>query len=338
MALSPMMQQYLNLKEQYKDSLLFFRLGDFYEMFFEDAQTASRELELTLTGRDCGLSERAPMCGVPYHSVDQYISRLLEKGYKVAICEQLTEPTKGKSIVERDVVRIITPGTVIEESLLDEKTNNYICAIYKAGGNVGISYCDVSTGEFAAIKISDGIYTKTVDEIVRIKPSEILVNNEMLMYLGENSDIMKIMNVKPYPLGDDSFDYAASKQAIKSKFPETGEENELLVCSAGALLSYLKQTQKNALEHINTFRTVSHGSFVKIDAATGRNLEITSTMRGGTKRGSLLWLLDKTITSMGARKLKKWLDEPLFFGGWHKKKAGCGGRDKGEPHPSPADS
>lgn len=312
MALSPMMQQYMNLKEQYKDSLLFFRLGDFYEMFFEDALLASKELELTLTGRDCGLSERAPMCGVPHHAVEQYIHRLLEKGYKVAICEQMTEPTKGKSIVERDVVRIITPGTVIEESLLDEKANNYICAIYKSGQNVGISYCDVSTGEFASVIIDGEIYTKVVDEIVRLKPSEILVNNEMLMYLNENSDLLKIIMIEPFLLSDEDFDYSSSKFALKEKFGEALDENELLVCSAGALLLYLKQTQKNALEHINTFRRVSHDSFVKIDASTGRNLEISSTMRGGTKRGSLLWLLDKTVTSMGARKLKKWLDEPLY--------------------------
>ena len=311
MALSPMMQQYLNLKEQYKDSLLFFRLGDFYEMFFEDAELASKELELTLTGRDCGLAERAPMCGVPYHAVDQYIQKLLEKGYKVAICEQITEPTKGKSIVERDVVRIVTPGTVIEESLLDEKSNNYICALYKQSENIGISYCDVSTGEFACVIISDGLYEKTVDEIVRLKPSEILVNGEMLMFLNEYSDLLKIMNSKPYLLGEHEFDYSESKKALDEKFGVT-EKSEMLVCSAGALLSYIKHTQKNSLEHINTLRKVSHDSFVKIDASTARNLEITSTLRGGSRRGSLLWLLDKTVTSMGARKLKKWLDEPLY--------------------------
>jgi len=210
------------------------------------------------------------------------------------------------------VVRIITPGTVIEESLLDEKANNYICAIYKSGQNVGISYCDVSTGEFSSVIIDGEIYTKVVDEIVRLKPSEILVNNEMLMYLNENSDLLKIMMIEPFLLSDDDFDYSSSKFALKEKFGEAPDENELLVCSAGALLAYLKQTQKNALEHINTFRRVSHDSFVKIDASTGRNLEISSTMRGGTKRGSLLWLLDKTVTSMGARKLKRWLDEPLY--------------------------
>ncbi len=312
MALSPMMQQYLNLKEQYKDSLLFFRLGDFYEMFFEDALLASKELELTLTGRDCGLSERAPMCGVPYHAIDQYIARLLEKGYKVAICEQLTEPTKGQKIVERDVVRIITPGTVIEESLLDEKANNYICAMYKSGDNLGLSYCDVSTGEFASIMIDGGIYTKTIDELMRLKPSEILVNNEMLMFSNENSDLIKIMKTAPYLLPDEDFDYVASKTNLKARFGDDINIKELVVCSAGALLSYIISTQKNALEHINTFRIVSHDSFVKIDAATGRNLEITTTMRGGARKGSLLWLLDKTVTSMGARRLKKWLDEPLY--------------------------
>ncbi len=311
MALSPMMQQYINLKEQYTDSLLFFRLGDFYEMFFEDAKLASKELELTLTGRDCGLSERAPMCGVPYHAMDHYVQKLLEKGYKVAICEQLSEPTKGKSIVERDVVRIITPGTIIEESLLDEKTNNYICSIYKSGDNAGISYCDVSTGEFASVTLSGAIYTKLVDEIVRLKPSEVLINNEMLMFLNENSDLLKLLTVKPYLSSEESFDYAQSKKRLSDKFENT-EENEMLICSAGALLQYLQETQKNALEHINTLRHVSHDSFVKIDAATSRNLEITSTLRGGARRGSLLWLLDKTVTSMGARRLKKWMDEPLY--------------------------
>jgi DNA mismatch repair protein MutS len=311
MALSPMMQQYINLKEQYTDSLLFFRLGDFYEMFFEDAKLASKELELTLTGRDCGLSERAPMCGVPYHAMDHYVQKLLEKGYKVAICEQLSEPTKGKSIVERDVVRIITPGTVIEESLLDEKVNNYICAIYKSGDNAGISYCDVSTGEFSSVTLNGGIYTKLVDEIVRLKPSEVLVNNEMFLFLNENSDLLKLLGVKPYLSSEESFDYSQSKKRLSDKFENT-EENEMLVCSAGALLDYLQETQKNALEHINTLRNVSHDNFVRIDAATSRNLEITSTMRGGSRRGSLLWLLDKTVTSMGARRLKKWMDEPLY--------------------------
>ncbi len=312
MALSPMMQQYMDLKEQYKDSLLFFRLGDFYEMFFEDALLASKELELTLTGRDCGLSERAPMCGVPHHAVDQYIARLLEKGYKVAICEQITEPTKGKSIVERDVVRIITPGTIIEESMLDEKANNYICVMYKTGDNIGLSYCDVSTGEFSCVVIKDGLYSKTVDEVVRIKPSEMLVNSEMLMFMNENHDLLKIIDVKPYTLGEDLFEYTYSKQQLKEKFGNDIDENEMIVCSCGALLSYLKQTQKNALEHINTLRTISHDSYVKIDASTSKNLELTSTMRGGARKGSLLWLLDKTVTSMGARKLKKWMDEPLY--------------------------
>ncbi len=312
MALSPMMQQYMELKEQYKDSLLFFRLGDFYEMFFEDAKLASKELELTLTGRDCGLSERAPMCGVPRHAVDQYIARLLEKGYKVAICEQITEPTKGKSIVERDVVRIITPGTVIEESMLDEKANNYICVMYKSGENIGLSYCDVSTGEFSCVVISDDLYTKTVDETVRIKPSEVLVNSEMLMFLNENHDLLKIIDVKPYTLDEESFEYNFAKEKLTDKFGKDIDESEMVVCSCGALLSYLKNTQKNALEHINTLRTVSQDSYVKIDASTSRNLELTSTMRGGTRKGSLLWLLDKTVTSMGARKLKKWMDEPLY--------------------------
>ena len=310
MALSPMMQQYMQLKEKHKDSLLFFRLGDFYELFFEDAEIASQVLELTLTGRNCGLLERAPMCGVPYHSVNPYINKLLKKGYKVAICEQLTEPLKGKGIVERDVVRIITPGTIIEESLLDEKMNNYICAMYKSEDSVGFSYCDVSTGEFGVIEMNDGIYSKIFDALIRLHPVEILVNNEMLLFLNENLELIKAINIIPTLYDEDKFEYNYAKKILFDKFDNT-DESILSVCTSGALLSYLKETQKNSLAHINSIDIMQDDKYVKVDASTGTNLEITQTIRGGNKRGSLLWLMDKTITSMGARRLKKWLDEPL---------------------------
>lgn len=311
MALSPMMRQYMQLKERHKDSILFFRLGDFYEMFFEDAKLASKELELTLTGRDCGLEERAPMCGVPHHAVEQYINRLIKKGYKVAICEQITEPTKGVSIVERDVVRIITPGTIIEESMLEDNKNNYICALYKSKDSVGLSYCDVSTGEFAMIEMNDGIYYKIIDALIRIEPAEILVNNEMYLFLNENSDIIKAIKTSPTLYSEEKFEYTNAKKVLLDKFESSSDNSDLLICTSGALLSYLMDTQKNSLEHINTIKKISSDDYVKIDASTNKNLEITSTMRGGSRRGSLLWLMDKTVTSMGGRLLKKWIEEPL---------------------------
>ena len=311
MALSPMMQQYMNLKEQYNDSLLFFRLGDFYEMFFDDAILASKELELTLTGRDCGLTERAPMCGVPHHAVDQYINKLIKKNYKVAICEQMTIPQKGVKIVERDVVRIITPGTIIEENMLDEKENNYICAMYKSLNQVGIAYCDVSTGEFYIIEFNNDIFSRVLDELIRIKPAELLVNNEMFLYLSEQYDLINIINSMPTLYSEDKFELEYASDIINKQFKKTFDENKSSISAGGALLSYLHETQKNALEHINFIYT-EENEFVKIDASTSRNLEISSTLRGSTKKGSLLWVLDKTKTSMGGRLLKRWLKDPVY--------------------------
>ncbi len=310
--LSPMMQQYMQLKEQYKDSLLFFRLGDFYEMFFDDALLASRELDLTLTGRDCGLAERAPMCGVPFHSVDQYISRLIDKGYKVAICEQLTDPETSPGLVERDVIRIVTPGTVIESSLLDEKTNNYIVALYLDGERVGLACVDVSTGSFQTTTV-DLAGTGLIDELLRIHPRELLVNTDLFLYSQGVEYFAKLL---PWPVGPyeaQAFEAEAAGMLIAGRFGASAvaELSTHALCAAGALMHYLNETQKNALTHINHIGVYELQQYMLIDNVARRNLELTQTLRGGTRKGSLLWMLDDTATAMGARMLRNWLDQPL---------------------------
>ncbi len=315
--LSPMMQQYMHLKEEHKDTILFFRLGDFYEMFFEDAILASKELELTLTGRVCGLKERAPMCGVPHHAVNTYINRLLDKGYKVAICEQLTEPQKGKTLVERGVVRIVTPGTVIEDALLDEKDNNYLMSLYKEGDGVGLSYADVSTGDFYLCQVTeDEAYTTLLDETTRLDPAEILVNSEMLLWLNQYKTLLKTMGRTPEVCDETYHDYQFAILSLGERFTETAHDlrdrdYQKAVCAAGALFGYLKDTQKNALLHMNKLSFYQPNQYMAIDAFTRKSLEITRTVRTGSKRGTLLWLLDRTVTSMGSRMLRKWLDQPL---------------------------
>ncbi len=315
---TPMMRQYLQIKEKYKDAFLFFRLGDFYEMFFDDAILASKELEITLTGRDCGLEERAPMCGVPFHSAESYINRLIEKGYKVAICEQLSDPAESKGLVDRDVIRVITPGTVIEETMLEDKKNNYLASLYKNGSVIGIASVDVSTGEFNIGQITvDSTGNKLRDELARIQPKEIIVNEEMYRSKEDFPGITAGSSQFFYCYHSWSFEYETAYRKLLHHFQVYNLQGfgcqDLYegICAAGGLLEYLTETQKKALSHINHVNTHRQETYMILDAFTRRNLELTETIRGKSKRGSLLWLLDKTDTAMGGRLLRKWIEEPL---------------------------
>jgi DNA mismatch repair protein MutS len=315
-AITPMMQQYFDIKEQYKDCILFFRLGDFYEMFFKDAEVASKELEITLTGRDCGQAERAPMCGIPFHAADAYVARLINKGFKVAICEQVEDPALAKGIVKRDVIRVVTPGTVTDLSMLDERKNNYLLSIYKNSFYFGISAVDVSTGEFMTTNISWGnTNNKLLDEIAKFSPSEIIVNNEFL------NDSNLIMNIKrrfnTYITGfeDKFFEDSYAREKIKTYFKDNkilSLDYDLSINSVGALLEYLEQTQKVNLNHIQNINLYKIEEFMVLDISTRRNLELTETMREKARKGTLLWVLDKTVTSMGGRTIRKWIEQPLI--------------------------
>jgi len=316
---SPMMQQYLNIKEQHKDAILFFRLGDFYEMFFDDALTASRELEITLTGKECGQEERAPMCGVPFHAVDSYVSKLIEKGYKVAICEQLEDPKQTKGMVKRDVVRIVTPGTIIESNMLDEKKNNYIMSIFKKGIHFGIAICDVSTGDFYSTKIvENNNFATLLDEIAKYSPAEIVVNSFLYAASEEINEIKKRFNVCINMLEDENFkeDKETLLQnyniELENKSIDDLENYELEVVSINALLAYLTHTQKIKLTHINHIKLYNLQKFMALDITARRNLELIERQRDKGKKGTLLWVLDKTSTSMGGRMLRKWIGEPLL--------------------------
>ena len=316
---SPMMQHYLATKEKYKDCILFYRLGDFYEMFFDDAITASRELELTLTGKDCGQEERAPMCGIPFHAAEIYISRLISKGYKVAICEQLEDPKKAKGIVKRDVIRVVTPGTVIETNMLDDKKNNYIMSIYKNGLYFGMAVCDISTGDFYATQIKQtGNFVKLLDEISRYTPAEIVVNNMMISTTEEidrikerfDSYISKIDNEE----FESNYEELINNYSIYMEQKEISniENNELSIIAANGLLQYLNETQKIKLSHINKINLYNITKYMSLDINSRRNLELTEKMRDKTKKGTLLWVLDKTSTSMGGRMLRRWINDPLL--------------------------
>lgn len=317
--LTPMMQQYIKTKLEYKDCILFYRLGDFYEMFFDDAITASRELEITLTGKDCGLDERAPMCGIPYHAAEGYISKLIEKGYKVAICEQLEDAKECKGIVKRDVIRIVTPGTVIESNMLEEKKNNYIMAIYKHGVYFGMSVCDMTTGDFFTTQIKENNnFERLLDEIAKFSPKEVVVNDLLFQTSEECKKIKDRFNVF-ISKGEETF-FNSDYKDLNYSFIKTNGENiekldEYLLCisSVNALLSYLSTTQKVIkLEHINKIVIYNTTQYMTLDATARRNLEITERMRDSSKRGTLLWVLDKTNTSMGGRLLRKWISEPLI--------------------------
>ena len=315
---SPMMQNYLKTKEEYKDCILFYRLGDFYEMFFDDAITASRELELTLTGKDCGQEERAPMCGIPYHAAETYVARLISKGYKVAICEQLEDPKTAKGIVKRDVIRVVTPGTVIESNLLEEKKNNYIMAIYKNGIYFGMSVCDLSTGDFRMTQIRDtNNFAMLMDEISRYSPSEIVVNELMF---NSTEEIIKIKErFETYISKSNGFSQNVNEIKERSRIVnEDDKEIEklddyiLAITAANGLIAYLVDTQKNNLEYLNKILLYNTSKYMSLDINARRNLEITEKLRDKSKKGTLLWVLDKTSTSMGGRLLRRWLNDPLI--------------------------
>ena len=317
--LSPMMKQYFEIKENNKDAILFFRLGDFYEMFFDDAKVASKELELTLTGRDCGQEERAPMCGVPYHSYEAYVARLIKKGYKVAICEQMEDPATAKGLVKRDVIRVITPGTVVENAMLEESTNNYIASIYVEGNSFGICFCDVTTGE---LKCTSALNTKELDnriieEISRYKPCEILFNDAFLDCREAGYFIKERINCMGEQTDDSEYDKKLVERTIYDHFGkhsphELGFENIYQENCVSALLRYLYETQKNGVSRISSVKFYDEKAFMKLDLSARRNLELTETMRGREKRGTLLWVLDKTSTAMGRRLLRSYIDRPLL--------------------------
>lgn len=316
--LSPMMKQYLQIKEENKDSILFFRLGDFYEMFFDDAKLASKELELTLTGRDCGQAERAPMCGVPFHSSESYIARLVAKGYKVAICEQVEDPATARGLVKRDIIRVITPGTVTENSMLDEGINNYICCVYTQEQSIGVCYCDISTGEFSGTFLNgDDIAAILKNELGKINPREILIGGDTVNYKELARFIKDKLSAGVELITDDKFEYEHCKAIVQDKFGSNVVEElenssySVTLCCAGVLIDYLKATQKNGLERLNHFEIYSDNQFMGLDFNTRRNLELIETMRNKEKRGSLLWVLDKTKTSMGKRLIRTWIEQPL---------------------------
>ena len=313
--LSPMMKQYLKIKEQNKECILFFRLGDFYEMFFDDAKLVSKELEITLTGKECGLPEKAPMCGVPYHSSESYIAKLVSRGYKVAICEQMEDPSMVKGIVRRDIVRIITPGTVTENSMLDESVNNYICCIYTVKNRVGISYCDISTGEFLGTTLSgDDVVSLIKNELGKIMPKEILVGGDTVRYKKLAVFIKDKLSAGVEKIEDERFAHNRCLNIIEEKFGKEIVEQTtgVLISSAGVLLEYLKITQKQGTDRIRQFTTYQESQYMSIDFNTARNLELTETMRNKQKKGSLLWVLDKTRTSMGKRLIRAWIEKPLL--------------------------
>ncbi len=315
-ALSPMMQQYMELKRQHQNHILFFRLGDFYEMFFEDAKLASRELELTLTGRDCGMAERAPMCGVPHHSCEGYIARLIKKGYKVAICEQMEDPREAKGMVKREVVRVITPGTLIEAGMLDEGIHNFIASLYLDHGFYGLAVADISTGDIHLTQFEEGDDSWVENELSRFSPSEIIFNS---IFLGKNevaTFIKERLRCCADLLEDEMYEPKAVGRIIRAQFQKSLEElglaDKSAACAAlGGLIGYLKNTQKTGLDRMISIDLYSDTRFMQLDLTARRNLELTATMRSGEKRGSLLWVIDKTRTAMGKRMLRMYLEQPL---------------------------
>ena len=318
---SPMMQKYIETKEQYKDCILFYRLGDFYEMFFEDAITVSRELELTLTGKDCGHEERAPMCGVPHHAADTYIAKLIAKGHKVAICEQLEDPKETKGIVKRGVIRVVTPGTLVDSHMLEERKNNYIMSIFKSGIYFGISVCDISTGEFYSAEIKDNNnFPMLLDEIARYTPSELVVNSMMADCTDEMQKIQeRFENIYITKFHNKFFTSELNNLNLRfniidsdGKKVENIEEKGLAISSINALVEYIEETQKTNLDHINKITIYKLSRYMALDINARRNLEITEKMRDKSKKGTLLWVLDKTSTSMGGRLLRRWLNDPLI--------------------------
>ena len=313
---TPMMQKYLETKEQYKDCILFYRLGDFYEMFFDDAITVSRELEITLTGKSCGQEERAPMCGVPYHAVDGYLTRLVAKGYKVAICDQVEDPKQAKGLVKREVTRIVTPGTILDAQAIDETKNNYIMCIVYIADRYGVSVADITTGDYFVTELPDG--GKLKDEIYRFMPSEIICNEAFYMSGLDLKDLKEWFHMAVYSLESWYFDDTACREKLMEHFKVSSlaglglSDYDCGVLSAGALLQYLLETQKNDLSHMTRITPYTTGKYMMLDSSTRRNLELCETLREKQKRGSLLWVLDKTKTAMGARMLRKFIEQPLI--------------------------
>ena len=314
--MTPMMQKYLETKKEYPDCILFYRLGDFYEMFFEDALTASKELEITLTGKNCGLEERAPMCGVPFHAVENYLNKLVAKGYKVAICEQVEDPKMAKGLVKREVVRIVTPGTNLDTQALDETKNNYIMCIVYIADRYGISIADVTTGDYYVTELDTE--RKLLDEIHKFTPSEIICNEAFYMTGMDFEDLKHRLNIAIYSLDSWYFSDETAKGTLLSHFKVADlqglglEDYESGTVAAGALLKYLYETQKNNLANMTSLQLYSTGKYMIIDSSTRRNLELVETLREKQKRGSLLWVLDKTKTAMGARLLRNFVEQPLI--------------------------
>ena len=314
--LSPMMEQYVATKEKYKDCILFYRLGDFYEMFFDDAILASKELEITLTGKDCGMEERAPMCGIPFHAADTYINQLVKKGYKVAIGEHVEDPKLAKGLVKREVIRIVTPGTNLSSESLEESKNNYLMCISYVGKNYGISVTDLSTGVFKTCQIQQA--EKVVDEINKFQPSEVLYQAGVEQ-VEEIHAVCERLQVSHTEAPDYYFNLETDEETLKRQFHINSieglglKDSPACVASCGALMQYLHETQMSSLSHINHIETYSVDSFMILDSATRRNLELTETLRDKQKRGSLLWVLDKTKTAMGARKLREFVEQPLLY-------------------------
>lgn len=315
--LSPMMKHYFKMKAQYPDCLLFFRLGDFYEMFFDDAVTASRVLDLTLTGRDCGLEERAPMCGVPYHAVDNYIRKLIDNGFRVAICEQLSDPKASKGMVDRDVIRVVSSGTVMEEEILDERNSNYIASIFTSADGFGVAWSDISTGEFNAYEYSGANYLDRLSDILgSIAPSECISNEDFLAKFGRVA-YFQTVEARPHCYQDFAYSKSAATKKILTTFGVASlsifelEDKPMAVSACGGLLEYLSQTQKRALGQLVKIDFLKDKSFMILDTSTRRNLELTKRARDGKRQGSLIAVLDKTSTAMGARTIKRYIEQPL---------------------------
>ena len=314
--LSPMMAEYVKTKQQYKDCILFYRLGDFYEMFFEDALTVTKELEITLTGKDCGLEERAPMCGVPFHAAETYINRLIEKGYKVAICEQVEDPKKAKGLVKREVIRVVTPGTTLDAASLDESKNNYLMSIVSMEDHFGCAIADISTGDCFLTEVDKP--QKLLDEINKFVPAEIICNDAFFMSGVDTDDLKNRLGICVFPLDAWYFDDSLCKRTLKEHFHVNTLEGlgiqdyDIGVIASGALFLYLQETQKSALSHMAGIRPYAAEKYMLIDSSSRRNLELVQTLREKNKRGSLLWVLDKTKTAMGARTLRSYVEQPLI--------------------------
>ena len=320
--LSPMMQQYFEIKKQHKDEILFYRLGDFYEMFFDDAITVARELDLTLTGRNCGLEERAPMCGVPFHSYETYLARLLAKGYKVAICEQMEDPATARGLVKRDIIRVVTPGTVIESCMLQDDKNNYICSVYLKGKKAGVCFADVSTGVAHATELSnEKIASAIITELCRYRPSELLINTSVLDAREITGYVKQHMSCAVELFEDERYAPGLIENTLSSQFGRDWagkveiDPKGLVRYAMGALLEYLHETQKKGVERLKTVENYNEAQFMQLSPVTRTNLELTETMRGREKRGTLLWVLDKTETAMGKRMLRSWIEQPLVSSG-----------------------